>query len=356
MEYAANLVRFSKYIALSMLSGLVFALIIETAWAQNSVRDIYHRANPSVVVIHTVEKGRLKSDPEVTATEIGLGSGVVVSKDGLVLTASHVVHNSDAVEVKFLDGTISDAIVLGTVQWVDIAILRIKNPPANMVVAELGDSSKVHIGDQVIVIGAPRNLEHTLTVGHISGKRSSEKYSDPALAPEFLQTDAAINVGNSGGPMFDMEGKVIGIISQFISHSGGSEGIGLTVGINVAYKLLFEQPRIWTGLEFYFLTGELAKALNVPQASGLLVQRVAKDSPGHISGFRPGKLYITVKGQEIFIGGDIVLDIGEHKIDGGIAEMEEIIRQSDLARPITFKVLRDGRIEQIVFRRSEFIN
>ena len=154
----------------------IFVLAILTissavAASEEKLSDVFAQVNPSVVVIHTVERGRLKSNPDISSTEIGLGSGVLISEDGLVLTAAHVVQVADAVEAKFLDGSIVEATVEGSVTWADVAVLRLSSVPDSARPATMGDSDQVRIGDRVFVIGAPRNLEHTLTVGYVSGIR-----------------------------------------------------------------------------------------------------------------------------------------------------------------------------------------
>jgi len=318
-----------------------------TVEASSSLSDIYQQVNPSVVVVHTVERGRLKSNSEMAATLIGLGSGVLISEDGLVITAAHIIQVADAVEVKFLDGTIIRARILGIVTWADLALIKLDYMPKKFSVAELGNSDDVRVGDQVLVVGAPSNLEHTLTVGHISGRRSSMKFPHIKKSLEFLQTDAAINEGNSGGPIFNLKGKLIGIVTQFISQSGGSEGLGLAASINSVKELLLHRETFWSGLEFYFLNGQFAKAFNVPQQSGLLIQRIAKNSPGKKAGFQAGKIKISLNNENVIIGGDIILEVEGVPVSTDIAKMEEILIGIELGKRIECKVLREGKIIKV---------
>jgi S1-C subfamily serine protease len=136
-------------------------------------------------------------------------------------------------------------------------------------VARLADSDTVRVGDQVMIVGAPYGLSHSMSMGWISTRwPASTVYRAMPLA-EFLQTDATINTGNSGGPMFNMAGEVIGILSHNISQSGGSEGLGFVVTINTAKRLLLEQPNFWSGLERHLISGPIAQILNVPQPTGI---------------------------------------------------------------------------------------
>jgi len=129
-------------------------------------------------------------------------------------------------------------------------------------------------------VGAPYGLSPTLSAGHISGRYRPGNKVVGASAIEFLRTDAAINSGNSGGPVFNLSGEVVGIVSQILTKSGGSEGIGFAATSKIARQLLLDQKMFWSGVEGMLIEGDLARALNLPQAAGFLIQRVAKGSPG----------------------------------------------------------------------------
>ncbi|MCK5650718.1 MAG: trypsin-like peptidase domain-containing protein, partial [Gemmatimonadetes bacterium] len=164
---------------------------------------------------------------------------------------------------------------------------------------------------------------------------------------EFLQTDAAINPGNSGGPMFDMDGRVIGIVSHILTVSGGSMGLGYAVSANTAHQVLREGPSIWSGLEGVPLTGLLAELLNVPPpGGGLLVQRVAYGSIAEILGLRPSTIPVQIAGEEVTIGGDIILSVQGIPV-GAELEGTDAILEAVAALPsgatLTVEVLRGGR-------------
>jgi len=312
-----------------------------------SLKDVFQKVNPAVVVIFTKESGYSMSGADASMIKGGLGSGIVVSKDGLVMTAAHVVQIADEVSVHFLDGNQIMAKVVSSALQADVALLKLNYVPDNLHVAEFGDSDLASIGDEIFVVGAPYGIEHTLTVGYLSGRRKSIGVCNQLTPIEFLQTDAAINLGNSGGPMFSMDGKLIGIVSHILSKSGGSEGLGFAISINTARELLIEQESFWIGMEANLVTGELAKALNVPQEAGLLIQRVANDSPGYKLGLRPGTIPIQIGGAKLFIGGDIVLEVQGMSVSTDIEEACEIrdtmggLKQGDR---VEFKVLRNGKI------------
>jgi len=332
--------------------GILVCLVGWSGTVQaESLSSVFKRVVPSVVVIHSVERGRLASNPDITGTSIQIGSGVVVSEDGLVITAAHVVQVADVVEVKFLDGTTVIAKIISSVPWADLALLKLDKLPSNLAVAELGDSDTVMIGDQIFVVGAPQSFEYTLTVGHIGARRYPQVFSWTKKPYEFLQTDAAIDVGNSGGPMFSMNGKVIGIVSQFFPLSKHSGGLGMVASVNTAKDLLLNKKRFWSGLELYPLPVGMAKALNLPQRTGLLVQRVAKNSPGHLAGLRPGKIRIVTGELKLLIGGDIILEVEGIQVSMEQENLERIVqritKQLEKKKPLHLKVLREGKIVKI---------
>src|SRR6185369_2249868 len=240
----------------------------------------------------------------------GLGSGVLISNDGKVLTAAHVVQTADVAMVEFSDGQAITARVIGSDVQSDVALLQLKEMPKGVTPAMLGNSDKVEVGDQIFVIGAPYGISQTLSVGHLSGRHRLNSNSDNATSVEFLQTDAAINTGNSGGPMFDMDGNVIGIVSSIImSHSGASEGLAFATAANTAKRSLLDQKPFWSGIDGLVVTGSLARALNLPQAAGVLVQRIGDGSIGSRLGINQGTLRVTTQGTDILLGGDVILSV-----------------------------------------------
>ncbi len=260
------------------------------------------------------------------------------------MTAAHVVHTADEISVQFLSGEVVGAQVIASEPEADVSLLRLERVPARAPVAKLGESDKVEVGDQVFVVGAPYGISHTLTVGHISARhKPNTLYSGMSLA-EFFQTDAAINQGNSGGPMFSMAGEVVGIVSHIISKSGGFEGLGFVVTSNMARRLLLERNSFWTGLEGYVLSGDLAKVFNLPQPVGLLVQRVAERSPAARIGLQPGTMKATIDGETLIMGGDIILQVQGIPIadSSSYEKIQERLSQLHPGAEVTITVLREG--------------
>ncbi len=327
---------------------LLLAALPSGAGAQ-TVSQVFNRANASVVTIRTTEREVTGTEPGQFTGVAGVGSGVLISADGKVMTAAHVVQLADKITVEFLNGERVGARVVASEPDADVALIQLDTVPAGAVQARLGDSNRARVGDQVIIIGAPYGIGHSLSVGYVSGRHQPNTvYSALALA-EFLQTDAAINQGNSGGPMFNMQGEVIGVVSHIISKSGGFEGLGFVVTSNMARRLLLEQRSFWSGLSGVPLSGDLARVFNVPQPVGLLVQRVAKDSPAEAIGLRPGTLQATIGGKPMTVGGDIILDVVGIRIETeeSYLKIQERLARMASGERITLKVWREGRTVEL---------
>src|SRR5499427_5353739 len=249
-----------KRLLTALLVVELLAWLIPRAEAQTP-GEVFRKVAPSVVVIRA--KGR-----EVGASGQSrfaeTGSGVLITSDGKVMTAAHVVHAMDEISVEFLGGETVKAKVVASEPAADLSLLQLDRVPAGAKSSPLADSDKIQVGDPVIIVGAPYGLSYSLSNGLISARwKPNTVYKTMPLA-EFFQTTATINTGNSGGPMFNSNGEVIGIVSHNISKSGGSEGLGFVVTINTAKKLLLEKKSFWAGIDGTMLTGELAAIFNVP--------------------------------------------------------------------------------------------
>ena len=334
-----------------LLTAALLVSVSTSAVAQ-TVADLFPKVNASVVVVRA--KGRDVVSAGVTRFS-EIGAGVLVSADGKLMTAAHVVHAMDEVTVEFVGGETVRARVIASEPAADLSLLLVERVPVGAMVAPMANSDKVRIGDQVIVIGAPYGLSRSMTVGWISAKwPPNTVYKDMPLA-EFFQTDAVINTGNSGGPMFNMAGEVIGVVSHNISKGGGSEGLGFAVTINTAKKLLLEEQSLWSGLEGRLLSNQLADILNLPPSTlGYLVKSVAKGSPAEAVGIKGGTKLATIDGEPIVVGGDIILTVQGIPVGAGVAEYEKIreaLVQLPPGAPMNITVLRAGQVMELTGRR-----
>jgi serine protease Do len=328
-----------------LLWSTVALLCAWTPADAQQLRDLFHKISPSVVVVRTVGRG-LAPDPKAGLVSTpGLGSGVLISADGKIMTAAHVVQTADKVGVEFRDGKLHPARVVASSPRADVALLQLDRP-VPIPPARLGNSDSLDIGDQIIVVGAPYGLGHSLTVGHVSGRlRNLGMVGGVPL--EFLQTDAAINMGNSGGPMFNMAGEVVGIVSHILTQSGGFEGVGFAVSGKVASQVLLTGKSFWTGVDGILLQDPLAPIFNLPQPAGLLVQQVAAGSPGAALGLRAGTWRATIGTEELIVGGDIILEVAGIALTPNGESFERIQAVLSRLQPgdsVTAKVLRGGKI------------
>jgi len=284
------------------------------------------------------------------------GSGVLISNDGKVMTAAHVVQSVDDIRVEFLGGDAVHARVIASEPAADLSLLQLDQVPPGARVAMLADSDTVQVGEQVIVVGAPYGLSHSLSVGWISARWAPNTVYRRMPLAEFFQISAPINMGNSGGPMFNMAGQVIGLVSHNISTSGGSEGLGFVVAINTAKQLLLDTRSFWSGLEGEILSNALADVLNLPpKAGGYLIRNVAKNSPGEKMGLRGGTTAATIAGQRIVLGGDILLRVEGVPADS-LANLIKIRSLLAGLKPGTlFKasILRAGRVLELTGRIAD---
>lgn len=229
-----------------------------------------------------------------------LGSGFIVSKDGYVLTAAHVVKGADEILVTLSDRREFEAGVIGVDRHSDLALLKID--AKNLPVVEFGDSDQLEVGEWVLAIGAPFGFEHSATAGIVSAKgRSlpSENYVP------FIQTDVAINPGNSGGPLFDLDGKVVGVNTQIYSRTGGYMGLSFTIPANLARDVVAQLRdnghviRGWLGVLIQDVDSSLADSFGLSEPRGALVVKLLPDSPASRSALRPGDVILSFNGKRV---------------------------------------------------------
>lgn len=337
-----------RKISLLLISYTVSLLTATHVQAQQ-MRDVVRKVDPSVVVIKTVEKNVVRAPQPIFVSSPGLGSGIMLN-DGKILTAAHVVQAADKIEVEFVDGQVAPAKVISSVPQADVAMLKLDWVPYNAVPAKLGDSDKMQVGDEVFIIGAPYGISHSLSVGHVSGRRGSNVSFGGAVKLELIQTDAAINKGNSGGPVFNMLGEVIGVVSHIFSQSGGFEGLGFAVSTNVANKLVGDKRGFWTGIDGLLLTDEWVRFLNIPQSAGFLVQRIADNSPASRMGLIGGTQSANIAGSDLLVGGDVILAVGGIPVTAEgdcTAKMLDYLGTLNPGDTVTLKILRGGQVMEL---------
>jgi serine protease Do len=319
--------------------------------AATSMAPVVKKVAPSVVNIYSTVTIRERPNPLLndpifrrffgddsggesqprTRREQSLGSGVIVSPDGYILTANHVVEGADKVKVALASGEKEfDAKIIGNDPATDTAVLKVdgKNLPA----ITIADSDKLEVGDVVLAIGNPFGVGQTVTMGIVSGLGRGGFGIN--IYENFIQTDAAINLGNSGGPLVDAEGRLVGINTWIISRSGGSQGLGFAVPVSMArfvMERLISEGKVTRGYLGLGLqpemTPDLAKEFNLPNMNGALVTKVEPDSPAAKAGFKEA---------------DFIAEFNGHQVKDD-RQLSLLVSQTAPGKTVKLKVLRDGK-------------
>jgi serine protease Do len=262
----------------------------------------------------------------------GIGSGFIIDPDGYIVTNHHVVEGSKSIEVQLADGRSFQPKVIGSDAETDLALLKIE--ATGLPSIPLGKSGALKVAEPVMAIGNPYGFDHTVTVGIVSGMG---RFIGQGRFDDFIQTDAAINPGNSGGPLINTKGEAIGINSAIRSSSGGFQGIGFAIPIDLAKPILGQLratgkiTRGWLGVSIQPLTQELAKSFGITTTQGALVASVSDDSPAARAGFKPG---------------DVIVNFDGKPVDGPRA-LPAIVANTPVGRAAPVVILRDGKQQTV---------
>ena len=340
---------------------IFFSVSLWAADRPNSFADLAERLSPSVVNISTTtivnggpgaempqfppgspfeEFFKNFGDNNRQRKAQSLGSGFIIDAEGIVVTNHHVIENAEEIRVILADETSFTAKVLGQDKKTDIAILKIEPGDTKLAAVAFGDSDSLRVGDWVLAIGNPFGLGGTVTAGIVSAfgrDIGNGPYDD------FIQTDASINRGNSGGPLFNTEGEVIGINTAIFSQSGGSVGIGFAIASNLASRVASQlvefgqTKRGWLGVFIQEVTPDIAESLGLKEASGALVSSVNENSPAAIGGVQPG---------------DVIL-----KFDGKVIEkmrdLPRIVAETDIGSKVSVELFRQGSSKTLTITLGE---
>jgi len=370
-------------IVLSVLSLVLWLAAINAdpaaAAGPQSVADLAARLSPAVVNIATTTKAsdsdavpipdlppgspfrqffdeflnkQRRGQQSVPRKVSSLGSGFVIDPSGVIVTNNHVIDGADQIEVNFPDGTNLAAKLVGIDKKTDLAVLRVKSDKPLPYVS-FGDSTKLRVGDWVMAIGNPFGLGGSVTLGIVSARNrniNSGPYDD------FIQTDAAINRGNSGGPLFDMDGNVVGINTAIISPSGGSIGIGFSIPSSTARSVIEqlvkygETRRGWLGVRIQEVSPDLVQSLGLDRPRGALVADVTPTGPAQKAGIQPGDVIVKFNGQDIHEMRDLPRIVAETAV--GTKVDVEVMRQGKLIDiPVELGRLESG--EKLMKQQSQ---
>ncbi|KCZ56829.1 Do family serine endopeptidase [Hyphomonas chukchiensis] len=318
----------------------------------SSLRELSKRLMPAVVNIstqQTIAPNGLPTFPEGSPMERfneffgrdedgfqrqgSLGSGFVISADGIIITNNHVIDNADEIEVNFSDGRVLEATLIGRDRDTDIAVLKVKsNTPLPFV--DLADSDHAEVGDWVIAIGNPFGFGGSVSAGIISARNRD---LNSGRSDDFIQTDAAINRGNSGGPLFNLGGEVVGVNTAIISPTGGSVGIGFSVPSNLVKRIsqqLIEHGKVrrsWLGVNVQDADEALVKAYKAKGKGGVIITRITDDGPADKAKLEVGDLVLAFDGQAI----------------SSVREMTRLISDEPIGKTVPLSIIRDGKARTI---------
>ncbi len=323
------------------------------------VAEIYRRSGPGVVQITSTSPGAPGTDVFGNVVpgqaQRGLGSGFVIDKEGHIVTNFHVVDGAAEIEVSFSNQDTVDAKVVGTDPSTDLALLAVEVDAKALTPLSLADSDAVEVGDPVVAIGNPFGLERTVTAGIVSALQREVRAPNNFTIDHVIQTDAPINSGNSGGPLIDADGRVIGVNSQIetANGSGGNVGIGFAVPSNTVKSVvaqLLENGRVdraYVGVTLQDVDAEVARVLRLPAEEGVLVGAVQPGSPAAKAGIEGGDTQVVVAGQSYQLGGDMIVGIDGKEVTSGDALREAIAAHEPGDTVRVAVVHADGKKETI---------
>ncbi len=319
-----------------------------------SINEIYERAAPGVVQITSTSNGRTSvdplSDPVPQVPAQALGSGFVVDKAGHIVTNYHVVQGADEIRVSFSNRDTVEAKLVGTDPSTDLAVLQVDESASALTPLPLGDSAKVEVGDQVVAIGNPFGLDRTATAGIVSALQRLIRAPNQFTIDHVIQTDAPINHGNSGGPLLDARGQVIGVNTR-IETGGvdtGNVGIGFAVPSNTVKDVVAQilgtgrVDHAYLGISGQAVNADVAETYKLAADAGVLVESVTSGSGADKAGLQGGETEVVVAGQTYVLGGDIIVAVDGTQI-GSIEELRDAIAAHKPGDKISLEVYRGAK-------------
>jgi S1-C subfamily serine protease len=277
----------------------------------------------------------------------GAGTAVALSRDGLLLTAAHVVLGAERILVRPFESDPTPARLVFMDRAADLALLRLEARGLDLHPATFGDSSRLRKGDTLYVIGNPSGLERSLSVGVVSGRHPAGRILGGAVEAELIQTDAAMNPGNSGGPMFDSSGNLVGLAQLILSESGGFEGLGFGLAINDVKRVLGLDPCVWLGFSAYSLDPQWSDALNLRVLGAALVQIVEPGSSAALAGLRAGTIRVAAPRGRLLLGGDVVIAIDGVPYQTWVRSSAPTRVQPGARHVLTLTIMRAGSLIDI---------
>ena len=314
-----------------------------------TVNEIYKRMGPGVVQITSTIGASTSTDGQFQESSQALGSGFVLDKEGHIVTNYHVIDGATSIEVRFSNDDTLKATLVGSDPSTDVALLKVEANADALTPLSLADSTRVEVGDPVVAIGNPFGLERTVTTGIVSALQRAVKAPNGYSIDHVIQTDAAINHGNSGGPLLNTLGAVIGINSQIETGGSGdgNVGIGFAVPSNTVKSVIDQLlasgkvDHAYLGVSAIAITPDIAKSFNLPVSEGLVIQTVGDGSGAAGAGLKVGTEQAVIAGESFRMGGDVIVS-ADGKSVGTIDELRDVVASHKPGDKIELEIYRGG--------------
>jgi S1-C subfamily serine protease len=321
--------------------------VLSSSKSNLTLIELFEKSEEGVVKIQVVRNN-------IPGDTGSVGSGFVYDNLGHIITNAHVVDGASKATVTFLDGSQYDAEIIGTDKFTDIAVIKVTEKPRLLHPLQIGDSSQLHVGEQVAAIGNPFGLSGSMTSGIVSQMGRLLPTQDSGFSiPDVIQTDAAINPGNSGGPLLNMKGQVVGINTAIQSISGGNTGIGFAVPSNTAIKIVpsliedGEYHHPWIGISGRDIDPDLARVLELKDAKGFLIITVVDGSPADMAGLKGMTATQVIGGKEYPANGDIIISVDDKEVRKISDILIHLQREKSVGDTMVLGVVRDGEFMHI---------
>jgi len=321
--------------------------VLSSSKSSLTLVELFEKSEEGVVKIQVVRNN-------IPGDTGSVGSGFVYDNLGHIITNAHVVDGATKATVTFLDGSQYDAEIIGMDKFTDIAVIKVSEKPRLLHPLQIGDSSQLHVGEQVAAIGNPFGLSGSMTSGIVSQMGRLLPSQDSGFSiPDVIQTDAAINPGNSGGPLLNMKGQVVGINTAIQSTSGGNSGIGFAVPSNTAIKIVpsliedGEYHHPWIGISGRDIDPDLARVLELKDAKGFLIITVVDGSPADKAGLKGMTATQIIDGKEYPADGDIIISVDDKEVRKISDILIHLQREKSVGDTMILGVLRDGEFMHI---------
>jgi len=318
---------------------------------------------PAVKIFENVEPSLVSIEVRDSSSDffegLAQGSGFVYDKEGHIITNAHVVGDSAKATVTFLDGSMAEGVVIGKDEYSDLAVVDVDLDPSKLQPLALGNSSSLEVGEPVYAVGNPFGLSGSMTSGIISQLKRKISSKKEFVIPNIIQTDAAVNPGNSGGPLLNQQAKVVGVNTAISSMTGTFSGVGFSIPSNTVKRVVrslikkgeYDHP--WIGVSGRDLTPEIAQLMDLETTKGFLVVDVVQDSPAAEAGLEESRRKVRLQGIETRVGGDVIVAVDGKQVRKIDDILNYLASKTEVGDQISLTIIRDHQRQQVTLTLEE---